>query len=136
MSDTSMQCLCGGTICAAPGSWHEPHSCGVPPDHVIPDGIYETASMGRIYETASMGRCDRCGAATTATRYGDPRGETDDQERVELAMIVMGIVDAILDPGPQPLYHRQVLQRHRTEWPALWRYLDALCVHLEGQAPR
>lgn len=28
------------------------------------------------------------------------------------------------DPGSHPAYHRQVTQRHRAEWPVLWRSLD------------
>lgn len=36
------------------------------------------------------------------------------------------VVRAIKDEGAHPAYHREVMARHRKEWPALWRALDAL----------
>lgn len=30
------------------------------------------------------------------------------------------------NPGPRPEVHRDVLERHRAEWPTLWRAIDAL----------
>jgi len=30
------------------------------------------------------------------------------------------------DEGPNPLYHRQMINRHSHEWPALWRVLGRL----------
>jgi len=33
---------------------------------------------------------------------------------------------AIEDKGPCPEFHREIMRRHRAEWPALWRAIDAL----------
>lgn len=35
------------------------------------------------------------------------------------------IVAAIEDEGTQPNHHRFTMSRHRAEWPALWKALDA-----------
>jgi hypothetical protein len=39
---------------------------------------------------------------------------------------VRAVVQAITNEGRVPGYHRQVMQRHRSEWPTLWRALDQL----------
>ena len=36
------------------------------------------------------------------------------------------VVRAIKQEGPQPRYHREVMARHRNEWPTLWEALDEL----------
>lgn len=41
---------------------------------------------------------------------------------------------AILNPGPVPRHHYAVLNRHRQEWPTLWRAIDALLK--EGGTPQ
>ena len=33
---------------------------------------------------------------------------------------------AIMDEGSHPLHHRQVMARHRQEWPVLWKAVDEL----------
>ena len=33
---------------------------------------------------------------------------------------------AIMDEGSHPLHHREVMARHRREWPVLWRAIDQL----------
>lgn len=33
---------------------------------------------------------------------------------------------AVLDAGSHPKHHREVMARHRKEWPTLWLALDAL----------
>jgi hypothetical protein len=33
---------------------------------------------------------------------------------------------AIENEGPHPLWHQQTMQRHRQEWPILWRAIDRL----------
>lgn len=33
---------------------------------------------------------------------------------------------AIENPGSHPAYHREVMTRHRKEWPVLWRAIDEL----------
>lgn len=40
--------------------------------------------------------------------------------------IIVEIRDAILNEGPQPLYHKSVMEKHRKEWPTLWNALDKL----------
>ena len=42
------------------------------------------------------------------------------------AELIAAIRAAILDEGHEPAYHRQVLARHRREWPTLWRVLDQI----------
>lgn len=39
---------------------------------------------------------------------------------------VSAVVRAWTDPGPQPGYHRQWMERVRTEWPTLGSALDRL----------
>ena len=39
---------------------------------------------------------------------------------------VESVVRAIRDEGPVPGYHREVMVRHRREWPTLWNALDDL----------
>lgn len=36
------------------------------------------------------------------------------------------LVRAIENPGPSPHWHRQVLHKHRKEWPALWAAIDKI----------
>jgi hypothetical protein len=36
------------------------------------------------------------------------------------------VVAAIKISGKAPAYHRSVMERHRAQWPALWRALDQL----------
>lgn len=40
---------------------------------------------------------------------------------------------AIDNPGPRPDYHRAVMERHRAEWPTLWRALDNLSESMRPQ---
>lgn len=40
--------------------------------------------------------------------------------------VIRDIVAAIRVPGPGPEYHRQVMERHRQEWPTLWKHIDRL----------
>ena len=39
---------------------------------------------------------------------------------------IAAILRAINDPGPNPAYHREVMARHRAEWPTLWEAIDRL----------
>ncbi len=34
--------------------------------------------------------------------------------------------EAIENEGPKPRYHREVMERHRREWPTLWAAIDRL----------
>lgn len=36
------------------------------------------------------------------------------------------LVRAIQNPGPSPYWHRQVLHKHRREWPTLWAAIDEI----------
>lgn len=36
------------------------------------------------------------------------------------------VIEAIQNEGPMPAYHREVMARHRREWPTLWNALDKL----------
>lgn len=46
---------------------------------------------------------------------------------------------AVEDEGPNPRYHREVMERHREEWPALWAAIDEILemgrVRLVPEAP-
>lgn len=42
----------------------------------------------------------------------------------ELEYALMHLEEAIYDEGPQPKYHRQVMKKHRKEWPVLWAAID------------
>lgn len=36
------------------------------------------------------------------------------------------LVEAVRDEGTHPAYHREVMARHRKEWPTLWRTIDGI----------
>lgn len=36
------------------------------------------------------------------------------------------VAQAIMDEGIMPGYHREIMARHRQEWPTLWQALDKL----------
>ena len=42
------------------------------------------------------------------------------------------LVRAVLDEGPKPAAHRQIMARHRREWPTLWRAIDAIIADQKG----
>jgi len=44
----------------------------------------------------------------------------------ELASPINKIIRAVTNPGPVPAFHAKTMQRHRTEWPALWSAIDEL----------
>jgi len=39
---------------------------------------------------------------------------------------IRNLRNAIEDKGPCPEFHREIMRRHRAEWPALWRAIDSL----------
>lgn len=43
---------------------------------------------------------------------------------------------AIWDAGPFPSYHREVMERHRREWPTLWKALDELLAPTGARTPQ
>lgn len=43
-----------------------------------------------------------------------------------------GLRKAIMDEGSHPSHHRQVMARHRREWPVLWKAIDQLVTTTKG----
>ncbi len=35
----------------------------------------------------------------------------------------VAVQEAITNAGPNPSYHRQIIKRHKKEWPTLWKIL-------------
>jgi hypothetical protein len=46
------------------------------------------------------------------------------QSEIQLAAAL--IVRAIKEEGVNPQHHREVMTKHRKEWPTLWRAIDRL----------
>lgn len=46
--------------------------------------------------------------------------------RMTQEQAVKAVIEAIRNEGSHPQYHREVMARHRREWPTLWKALDAL----------
>ena len=44
----------------------------------------------------------------------------------ELRQAVYEVLKAVSDEGQRPEFHRVVAERHRREWPTLWKTLDEL----------
>lgn len=44
---------------------------------------------------------------------------------------IEAVRSAVHEPGPMPNFHRRVADRHRREWPTLWRALDSLVGRLQ-----
>lgn len=44
----------------------------------------------------------------------------------DLREAVKAVQEAIRDEGPGADYHREMMRKHRQEWPTLWRALDRL----------
>ena len=40
--------------------------------------------------------------------------------------LINNLANAIEIQGPSPAYHLSMMERHRNEWPTLWRAIDAL----------
>ena len=47
-------------------------------------------------------------------------------ERTHLDRWIDALILAVHDEGPMPRFHRQVMQRHRREWPTLWDAIDGI----------
>jgi hypothetical protein len=45
---------------------------------------------------------------------------------------LQALEDAVTDLGPRPDYHRQVMERHRREWPRLWQAIDDILAARNG----
>jgi hypothetical protein len=55
-----------------------------------------------------------------------PPYSDDARVAIEAAKSLLEIMDAIEDEGRVPRYHRQIMARHRKEWPTLWRAIDRI----------
>lgn len=69
--------------------------------------------------------CIECSAAAQQW-VAWPCTATTERNRMATDRAVEAIRRAVNDPGPQPEHHRKVMERHRAEWPTLWRAIDAL----------
>lgn len=58
----------------------------------------------------------------------------DDRQLSEMRLLnaVTAIRTAINDAGPRPDVHRRTMERHRREWPALWKAIDELLARGES----
>lgn len=86
--------------------------------------------------------------ATDPVRFGDPF-DPDDPGKSARDLLVSAVSDTVDDPktiayiqgaielregialaltdqGIAPEHHRRILHKHRREWPALWRAIDAV----------
>lgn len=55
------------------------------------------------------------------------RRDWDEQERYDdLRAALDSLRAAVTDEGPVPAYHRDIMRRHRREWPSLWHAIDAV----------
>lgn len=56
----------------------------------------------------------------------------DAERRAKLVQLAAQEVrQAIKAEGRNPHYHREILARHRRQWPILWEALDKLCLTLD-----
>ena len=55
-----------------------------------------------------------------------PPYSDDARVAIEAAKSLLEIMDAIEDEGRYPRYHREIMRRHRSEWPTLWRAIDRI----------
>lgn len=46
------------------------------------------------------------------------------EEKIEKGLT--DLLAAIQDSGSHPVAHREIVRRHREEWPTLWRAIDDL----------
>lgn len=51
-----------------------------------------------------------------------------EDEALSVEEAIARLLEAVLDEGPAPGYHREIMGRHRREWPTLWEAIDALVV--------
>lgn len=52
-----------------------------------------------------------------------------------VAVAVHVLRRAIKNPGHNPSYHQQVMDRHRAEWPTLWNAIDNLLLTVSETEP-
>jgi hypothetical protein len=49
----------------------------------------------------------------------------DEIERLQnWELLARDIVQAVIDEGNVPAFHRKIMRRHRSEWPFLWDRID------------
>lgn len=63
-----------------------------------------------------------CGAIFGSRVCILPAGHVED----ELRSAVEDLRVTIMNRGPNPSMHDKIMQRHRREWPTLWRAIDHL----------
>lgn len=44
----------------------------------------------------------------------------------DLTKAIQDLREAIRNEGSHPAWHRGIMERHRREWPTLWKAIDAL----------
>ena len=49
----------------------------------------------------------------------------------ELRAALRDLQVAVQDEGPAPRYHRDILARHRHEWPTLWHAIDRILAAMD-----
>lgn len=60
-------------------------------------------------------------------RIMDEAAETIDALAAEAVAVAVAVVrHAVDNPGPRPDVHREIMARHRAEWPTLWDAIDWL----------
>ena len=52
--------------------------------------------------------------------------QPQDPSRETLECWVDALILAVRDEGPEPRFHREVMQRHKKEWPTLWNAIDGI----------
>jgi hypothetical protein len=58
------------------------------------------------------------------------------EERDEWESLVRSIVDAVMNEGPSPEFHRKIMRRHRSEWPFLWDKIDKAILSCKENPPQ
>lgn len=64
-------------------------------------------------------------SATPSVVSNVPSGSRE-QSSSDIAVVVSGLVKALRDEGRSPAYHQATMQRHRREWPVLWKAIDRI----------
>jgi hypothetical protein len=52
-------------------------------------------------------------------------------ERDAYKMLCQDIAFAVIDEGVFPKYHKAVLNRHKNQWPFLWKRIDSMIEFLD-----
>ena len=89
-----------------------------------------TRNMTRTRTEASTHIADACariGTTKTAhARIANGKKNTPQKETKMSDRKIDALRKAVMFQGSHPLHHRQVMARHRKEWPVLWKAIDQL----------